>query len=80
MRIGLEDIKVAFAEHKLEIEQTARTAEALVESGVPFRDAHEQIAGQVRAGTFEPVERRARLAPGPAEVSAAVAEARARVL
>jgi argininosuccinate lyase len=28
-------------------------AEALVEDGVPFRDAHEQIAAQVRAGTFE---------------------------
>ncbi|NUR78108.1 MAG: argininosuccinate lyase [Thermoleophilia bacterium] len=28
-------------------------AEALVGEGAPFRDAHEQIAGQVRAGTFE---------------------------
>jgi argininosuccinate lyase len=28
-------------------------AEALVEQGVPFRDAHETVAGQVRAGTFE---------------------------
>ena len=28
-------------------------AEALVAEGVPFRDAHEQIAAQVRAGTFE---------------------------
>jgi len=28
-------------------------AEALVAGGMPFRDAHEQIAGQVRAGTFE---------------------------
>jgi argininosuccinate lyase len=60
--------------------QATDAAEALVESGLPFRDAHEQIAGQVRAGTFEPVEPRPRLAPGPAEVAAAVAEARARVL
>jgi argininosuccinate lyase len=60
--------------------QATDAAEALVESGVPFRDAHEQIAGQVRAGTFEPEEPRHRLAPGPAEVLAAVAEARARVL
>lgn len=60
--------------------QATDAAEALVESGVPFRDAHEQIAGQVRAGTFEPVEPRPRLAPGPAEVAAAAAEARARVL
>ena len=29
-------------------------AEALVAAGVPFRDAHEEIAAQVRAGTFEP--------------------------
>ncbi len=28
-------------------------AEALVNEGVPFRDAHEQVAAQVRAGTFE---------------------------
>jgi argininosuccinate lyase len=30
-------------------------AEALVKEGVPFRDAHEQIAAQVRAGTFQRV-------------------------
>ena len=29
-------------------------AEALVADGVPFRDAHEQVAASVRAGTFEP--------------------------
>ena len=29
-------------------------AEALVAAGVPFRDAHEQVAASVRAGTFEP--------------------------
>ncbi len=29
-------------------------AEALVREGVPFRDAHEQVAGSVRDGTFEP--------------------------
>ena len=28
-------------------------AEALVREGVPFRDAHEQVAATVRAGTFE---------------------------
>jgi argininosuccinate lyase len=28
-------------------------AEALVAEGVPFRDAHEQVAAHVRAGTFE---------------------------
>jgi len=59
--------------------QATDAAEALVENGVPFRDAHEQIAAQVRGGTFEPPEeRRSRLAPGPANVPAAVDEARAR--
>ncbi len=29
-------------------------AEALVREGTPFRDAHEQVASQVRQGTFEP--------------------------
>ena len=49
-------------------------AEALVREGVPFRDAHEQVAGSVRDGTFE--------APPPAprlgDVGAAVALARER--
>jgi argininosuccinate lyase len=29
-------------------------AEALVREGVPFRDAHEQVAAEIRAGTFTP--------------------------
>ncbi len=49
-------------------------AEALVAEGVPFRDAHEQIAAQVRAGTFE--------APPPGDrlgdVAAAVSTAKER--
>jgi argininosuccinate lyase len=54
-------------------------AEALVVEGIPFRDAHQQVAGQVRDGTFEaPESRRPRVAPGPADVRAAVVEARAR--
>ena len=54
-------------------------AEALVAEGMPFRDAHEHVAGQVRDGTFEaPVLPRARVAPGPADVYAAVVEARTR--
>jgi argininosuccinate lyase len=49
-------------------------AEALVATGVPFRDAHEQVAAQVRAGTFE--------APAPGDrlgdVAAAVNDAKER--
>jgi argininosuccinate lyase len=54
-------------------------AERLVEEGIPFRDAHEQVAAQVRAGTFEPgAPRPARKAPGPGGVTEALAAARAR--
>jgi argininosuccinate lyase len=54
-------------------------AEAMVADGIPFRDAHEHVAGRVRAGTFEaPALPRPRVAPGPADVHAAVAEARLR--
>jgi argininosuccinate lyase len=55
-------------------------AEALVAEGVPFRDAHELVAGQVRDGSFEaPDSPRPRIAPGPADVQAAVASARSRL-
>jgi argininosuccinate lyase len=55
-------------------------AEDLVRSGVPFRDAHEQVAAEVRAETFEPrTASPKRVAPGPADVAAAVAAARARL-
>ena len=55
-------------------------AEDLVREGVPFRDAHEQVAAEVRAGTFEaPEESTTRLAPGPKDVAATVAAARARL-
>ena len=54
-------------------------AEALVREGVPFRDAHASVAAQVRAGTFVAPEAVSRLAPGPADVGAAVAAARERL-
>ena len=54
-------------------------AEALVRTGVPFRDAHEQVAVQVRAGTFEAPSPAPRAAPGPGDVRAAIAAARARL-
>jgi len=49
-------------------------AEALVAEGVPFRDAHETIAAQVRAGTFEAPPAGSRLG----DVAAAVAAAKER--
>src|SRR2546422_5344922 len=49
-------------------------AEALVREGVPFRDAHEQVAVSVRTGTFEPPPP----APRLGDVGAAVAAAKER--
>jgi argininosuccinate lyase len=49
-------------------------AEALVLEGVPFRDAHEQVAAAVRDGSFEPPVAATRLP----DVAAAVAAARER--
>jgi argininosuccinate lyase len=49
-------------------------AEALVAGGLPFRDAHEQVAAQVRAGTFEAPTGGERLG----DVAAAVAAAKER--
>ena len=49
-------------------------AEALVREGVPFRDAHEQVAASVREGTFVPPPPTPRLP----DVAAAVEEARTR--
>jgi argininosuccinate lyase len=50
-------------------------AEALVREGMPFRDAHEQVAAAVRAGTFEPP---AADLPRLGDVGAAVAAAKQR--
>jgi argininosuccinate lyase len=56
------------------------TAERLVQEGVPFREAHEQVAHDVRARTFEPPTNFSpRAAPGPGAVRDAVAAARRRV-
>jgi argininosuccinate lyase len=54
-------------------------AEELVRGGVPFRDAHEEVAGSIRDGTFDPPEQTSqRAAPGPGGVREALAEARRR--
>jgi argininosuccinate lyase len=49
-------------------------AEALVREGIPFRDAHEQVAASVRDGSFEPPPAGNRLG----DVAAAVAAAKER--
>jgi argininosuccinate lyase len=55
-------------------------AEQLVETGMPFRDAHEAVARSVQQGTFAaPAQPRPRCAPGPGSVLGAVAEARRRI-
>jgi argininosuccinate lyase len=55
-------------------------AEALVAEGVPFRDAHEQVAEVVREGTFEPDTTAAEsVAARLGDVRSAVAEARRRL-
>jgi len=56
-------------------------AEALVRQGVPFRDAHEEVASSVREGTFRrPRKGSKRAAPGPDGIGDALAEARQRFL
>ena len=55
-------------------------AEELVRAGVPFREAHEQIAEAIREGRFSPPEeRRPRPTPGPGGVGAALEAARSRL-
>jgi argininosuccinate lyase len=54
-------------------------AEALVAAGVPFRDAHERVAAEIRLGTFEPpVQSAGRSGLAAAGVVAALADAKAR--
>jgi argininosuccinate lyase len=78
LELDRERLAAACADPQL---RATEAAEQLVLEGVPFRDAHEQLAADVRAGTFEPpVEPSTPVAPGAAEVSKAVAAARARLL
>jgi argininosuccinate lyase len=78
-RLGFDRLRLAEASADPLLRATD-TAEDLVRDGVPFRDAHEQVAADVRAETFEPLEGpAARHAPGPDDVAGAVAAARARL-
>ncbi|MEP6976506.1 MAG: argininosuccinate lyase [Thermoleophilia bacterium] len=59
--------------------RAADAAEALVREGAPFREAHEQVAAQIRAGTFEPPQDATpHPAPGPGGMRQALSAARAR--
>ncbi len=58
-------------------------AEELVKGGVAFREAHEQVAASVRDGSYRPTGSAAesvaaRAAPGPGDVTSAIAVARRR--
>ena len=56
-------------------------AEDLVREGMPFRDAHEQVAASVRDGSFEPpAEFLPRRGPGPGGVHEAIRTARERFM
>ena len=54
-------------------------AEALVRDGMPFRDAHEQVAASVRDGSFKkPRKGATRASPGPGGIRDALDEVRHR--
>jgi argininosuccinate lyase len=58
-------------------------AEDLVKGGIPFREAHERVAGTVRDGSFNPIGSAAesvaaRATPGPGGVRDAITAARKR--
>ena len=90
LRLALQALRVLVSGLEVERERLAAAAsdplllatdaaEALVRQGVPFRDAHEQVAASVREGTFEPPATRApRPAPGPDGIRAALADAKRR--
>jgi argininosuccinate lyase len=77
LELDRERLAAAVADPQL---RATAAAEQLVREGVPFREAHERVAAEVRAGTFDPPETTApQVAPGPADVSAAIQAARARL-
>jgi len=91
-RLALEALTVLVSGLEVDRERLAKAAsdplllatdaaEALVRKGVPFRDAHEEVASRVREGTFRrPRKGSPRPAPGPGGIRDALAEARHRFL
>ncbi len=90
VRLGLEALTVLVSGLEVDRARLAKAAadplllatdaaEALVRKGMPFRDAHEQVAASVRDGTFRrPRKTQARPAPGPGGIREALADARRR--
>jgi argininosuccinate lyase len=76
LELDRERVSAAAADPQL---LAADAAETLVRDGVPFRDAYEAVAAQLRAGTFEPPPPSPRFAPGPENVRKAVADAAKRL-
>jgi argininosuccinate lyase len=93
-RLGLQALAALVAGLEVDRERMAAAAsdplvlatdaaEALVQEGVPFREAHERVAASVRDGSFRPAVTAAesvtaRGAPGPGGVRQALVEARGR--
>jgi argininosuccinate lyase len=72
LEVDVERVAAAAADPLL---RATDAAEALVLEGVPFRDAHERVAADVRDGTFEPPP----TGPRAFAVQDAIAEARRRL-
>jgi argininosuccinate lyase len=93
-RLGLQALTALVAGLEVDREKMAAAAsdplvlatdaaEELVRGGMPFREAHEQVAASVRDGSFVPAGTAAesvaaRGAPGPGGAREALAEARSR--
>ncbi len=89
-RLALEALTVLVSGLEVDRERMAKAAsdplllatdaaEALVRSGVAFRDAHEEVAESVRDGSFKkPRKGAGRAAPGPGGIREALDEARHR--
>jgi argininosuccinate lyase len=90
VRLGLDALTVLVSGLEVDRDRLAKAAadplllatdaaEALVRKGVPFRDAHEEVAARVRDGSFRrPRKGSARPAPGPGGIHDALADARRR--
>jgi len=89
-RLALEALTVLVSGLEVDRERMAKAAsdplllatdaaEELVREGVPFRDAHEQVAESVRDGSFKKPRKGAkRASPGPGGIHEALEEARHR--